>query len=72
MYHIRRERERMALLNRMPLRPGLLWLTLAKSGLDYSVFITKYFFFSFIYPLRCLLVPPGVRVSQVEYYWVLY
>jgi hypothetical protein len=25
------------------------------------------FFFNFEYPLRCLHVPPGVRVPQVEY-----
>jgi hypothetical protein len=35
-------------------------------------YITIYidvFFFNFTYPLRCLRVPPGVRVPQVEYHW---
>ncbi|KDR16462.1 Synaptic vesicle membrane protein VAT-1-like protein-like, partial [Zootermopsis nevadensis] len=27
------------------------------------------FFLNFTYPLRCLRVPPGVRVPQVEYHW---
>jgi hypothetical protein len=26
------------------------------------------YFFNFAYPLRCLRVPPGVRVPQVEYH----
>jgi hypothetical protein len=26
------------------------------------------YFFNFAYPLRCLHVPPGVRVPQVEYH----
>jgi hypothetical protein len=25
--------------------------------------------FNFTYPLRCLRVPPGVRLPQVEYHW---
>jgi hypothetical protein len=42
-----------------------------KSGPDYLVLIIKqyiYLFFKFTYPLRCLRVPPGVRVPQVEYH----
>jgi hypothetical protein len=26
-------------------------------------------FFNVTYPLRCLRIPPGVRVPQVEYHW---
>jgi hypothetical protein len=39
-----------------------------KSSPDYSVFIIKLYiyFFYFTYPLRCLRVPLGVRVPQVE------
>jgi hypothetical protein len=38
----------------------------ATSDHDYSVFITKYYFFlNFTYPIRCFRVPPGVRVPQV-------
>jgi hypothetical protein len=58
------ERE-MALPDGMPLRPDLLWLNLNQYP-HYSAFIAKYFFLSFTYPLRCLRVPPCIRVSQVE------
>jgi hypothetical protein len=27
------------------------------------------YFFNFTNPLRCLRVPPGVRVPEVEYHW---
>jgi hypothetical protein len=27
------------------------------------------YFFNFTSPLRCLRVPPGVRVRQVKYHW---
>jgi hypothetical protein len=29
------------------------------------------FIFNFLYPVRCLLLPPGVRVTQVEYQWYM-
>jgi hypothetical protein len=58
------ERE-MALPGGMPLRPDLLWLNINLYP-DYLAFITKYFVLSFTYPLRCLRLPPCVRVSQVE------
>jgi hypothetical protein len=56
----------MALSNLMSLRPGLSWLTL-NVALLFSVYHEIiYIFFNFTYPLRCFLVPPGVRVTQVE------
>jgi hypothetical protein len=44
-----------------------------KSGPDlFSVYHEIiYIFFNFTYPLRCLRVPPGVRVPQVEYHWCI-
>jgi hypothetical protein len=30
---------------------------------------TRVYFFKCYVPLRCLRVPPGIRVLQVEYHW---
>jgi hypothetical protein len=55
----------------MSLGPGLLWLTLnlaltiqCLSWNDIHII----HFFNFTNPLRCLRVPPGVRVPHVEYH----
>jgi hypothetical protein len=41
-----------------------------KCGPDYSVFITKcYFFFDFTYSIWCLRLSPGVRVPQFDDQW---
>jgi hypothetical protein len=52
-------------VNRMALRPGLLWLTLIWPIL-FSVF-TNFFFFNFTCPVRCFRVPPGLWI-QVEHH----
>jgi hypothetical protein len=36
----------------------------------YYYYIVIILFFNFSYPLRCLRVPPRVRVPQVEYQWI--
>jgi hypothetical protein len=60
----------MALPNRMSLRPGLLWLTVNLALIILCLSWNNVFIFlNFTYPLRCLCVPPGVRVPQVEYHW---
>jgi hypothetical protein len=38
-------------------------VAITKSGADYSVFITTYYYFYCAYPVRY------VRVLQVEYHW---
>jgi hypothetical protein len=67
----------MALPNRMSLRPALIWLTLnlaliiqclARKNIYIYIYIYIVCSFNFTYPLRCLRVPPGVRVPQVEYH----
>jgi hypothetical protein len=66
---LRREREKMALPNRMSLRPDLLWLNLNLALIIQCLSRNNIYFFNFTYPLRCLRVPPGVHVPQVEYHW---
>jgi hypothetical protein len=57
----------MALPNRMSLRPGLWWLTLNLAQIIQCLSWNNIFiYFNFTYPLRCLRVPQGVRVPQVD------
>jgi hypothetical protein len=52
----------------MPLRPGLLWLTL-NLALITQCLSRNNIFVKFTCPVRYFRVPPWVRVPQVEYHW---
>jgi hypothetical protein len=54
----------MALLNRMSLRPGLLWLTLNLALIIQSLSRNNIFFLFYV-PPKISLRTPGVRVTQV-------
>jgi hypothetical protein len=58
----------MVLANRMSLRPSLLWLILNLALIIQCLSWNniQIYIFNFTYPLRCLHVPPGVRVPHVE------
>jgi hypothetical protein len=62
----------MALPNRMSLRPGLLWLILNLALIIQCLSWNIFIFFYFTYPLRCLHVPPGVRVCNLGVYCVVW
>jgi hypothetical protein len=68
-YRKDRERKNGALKSHV-FTSGLFWLTLNLALIIQCLSWNNIFiFFNFTYPLRCLRLPPGGCVPQVEYHW---